>query len=390
MARKNKLEQAKDKSGKNIKNIYTLINASGHTEYYTSFMLDGTSYQKKNLTKRYPTAITPTKAVAALESAKTDLRNGINPFQDNSKGEKVRDIVLKQIKEKKPKTKAKDNTHYKRSLELFYYIYIDPIIGHLRLEKVQRKHALQILGSLEDNTKSFKLILNVLMFKIFEDEFRARRIDTNPFYELDYGTHKPKEGFDTRLNEPMEDVAKKLYKTTLDFNLSHRLLFLMSIMVVRRIGELFQLKYSHINQYSDGSWYVIATEDITKTGIIEKYPLPKEVVELLPENILDSEYQNEQLFRFAYSGMFLKQSKLIKEADIKLNDGHKITSHDNRYLFISILASLGIDTDVADRCLSHNNKKHIKQIYLETPFENRKKIFEKWWEFLRTVKLLKE
>ncbi|MBT5934123.1 hypothetical protein [Sulfurimonas sp.] len=205
-------------------------------------MLDGMSYQKKNLTKRY-NAKTPTQAIAALESAKTDLRNiNINPFEDNSKGEKVKDIVLKQIKEKKPKTKTKDNTHYKRSLELFYYNYIDPIIGHLRLEKVQRKHALQILGSLEDNTKSFKLILNVLMFKIFENEFRARRIDTNPFYELDYGTHKPKEGFDTRLNEPMEDVAKKLYKTTVTFNLSHRLLFMMSIMVARRIGELFQLK----------------------------------------------------------------------------------------------------------------------------------------------------
>ncbi len=40
-----------------------------------------------------------------------------NPFEDNSKGEKVRDIVLKQIKAKKPKNKAKDNTHYKSSLE---------------------------------------------------------------------------------------------------------------------------------------------------------------------------------------------------------------------------------------------------------------------------------
>jgi hypothetical protein len=54
-----------------------------------------------------------------------------------------------------------------------------------------------------------------------------------------------------------------------------------------------------------------------------------------------------------------------------------------RHLFISILASLGIDTDVADRCLSHNNKKNIKQIYLDIPFEKRKKIFEKWWDFLR-------
>ncbi|WP_457747982.1 hypothetical protein [Sulfurimonas sp.] len=51
MARKNKLEIAKDKKGNNVKNIYTLVNSSGKTEYFTSFMLDGKSYQKKNLTK---------------------------------------------------------------------------------------------------------------------------------------------------------------------------------------------------------------------------------------------------------------------------------------------------------------------------------------------------
>jgi integrase len=384
MARKNKLEIAKDKHGNNIKNIYTLINASGHTEYYTSFMLDGISYQKKNLTKRYPTATTPTKAIAALESAKSEIRDGGNPFKDNSRGDKVRDIILKQIKAKKPLVEGKDNSRYLRSLELFYNNYIDPIVGHLRLDKVQRKHALTILNSLDGNTKSFKLLLNVIMFKTFEDAFRAGKINTNPFFELDYGKHKPKESFDIRLNEPMEVVARKLYNTAINFNLSHRLLFVLSIMLVRRIGELHQLKFSHIHQYSDGSWYVITTEDITKTGIKEKYPLPKEVVELLPENILDTEYKNDQLFRFAYSGIFLKQAKLIKEANIQMNEGHKLTPHDNRYLFISILSSLGIDSDIADRCLSHNHTKQVKQIYLDTPYEKRKMIFEKWWEFLRT------
>jgi len=384
MARKNKLEIAKDKKGNNVKNIYTLVNSSGKTEYFTSFMLDGVSYQKKNLTKnKNYNATTITQAIAALESARTDLRNDINPFIDNTRGDKVKDIVLKQIKAKKPMNEAKDNSHYKRSLELFYDKYIDPIIGHLRLDKVQKKHVTIILESLEGNTKSYKLLLNVLMLKIFEDEFRAGRIASNPFYDLDYGKHKSKESFDTRFNEPMESIAKKFYKTALDFNLSHQLLFVMSIMTARRIGELFQLKYSHINKYSDGSWYVIATEDITKTGILEKYPLPKEVVERLPENILDAEYKDDRLFRFAYSGMFLKQVKLIKQADIKLNDGCKLTTHDNRYLFISILASLGIDTDIADRCLSHNNKKNVKQIYLDIPYEQRKIIFEKWWEFLR-------
>jgi len=72
-------------------------------------MLNGIPYQKKNLTKRYSTATTPTKAIAALESAKAEIRGGGNPFDDNSRSDKVRDIVLKQIKAKKPMNEAKDN-----------------------------------------------------------------------------------------------------------------------------------------------------------------------------------------------------------------------------------------------------------------------------------------
>jgi len=39
MARKNQLKIAKDKKDNTVKNIYTLVNASGKTEYLTSFML---------------------------------------------------------------------------------------------------------------------------------------------------------------------------------------------------------------------------------------------------------------------------------------------------------------------------------------------------------------
>ncbi len=126
MARKNQLKIAKDKKGNTVKNIYTLVNASGKTEYFTSFMLNGVSYQKKNLTKNINyNATTIKQATEALESAKVDLRNGKNPFIENVKGDKVRDIILKQIKAKKPLVEGKDNSHYKRSLELFYNNYID-------------------------------------------------------------------------------------------------------------------------------------------------------------------------------------------------------------------------------------------------------------------------
>jgi integrase len=375
MARKNDFVKTK------YSNIYSLARSNGSTDFYTNFMLDGISYQKKNLSEMFGVT-TAIQARDALHDLRAALRRGEDPFSEVDTF-KVKDVVLQSIKERKPKNKLKDNSHYKRSLELFYFNYIHPVIGHLRLDKVTRAHTEKILESLGNNTKSFKLTLNVLMFKIFEDKFRSGKIKSNPFYQLDYGSHEPKASFDIRFNEPMETVARKLYHSAQTIQGTHKLLFIMSIMTVRRIGELHQLKFSHINRYSNGDWYVIATKDITKTGIEEKYPLPDEVVKLLPSHILEDAYKDEPLFSFCYSGMFKKFSVLVKKANLQLNKGHKFTPHDNRYLFISILASQGIDSDLADRCLSHNNKKDIKQIYLDVPFAKRKEVFEVWWNFLR-------
>ena len=375
MARKNDFGKTK------YANIVSLKKANGKNDYYANFMLDGVSYQKKNLTKLFGVT-TAKQAHDELEGIKSDLRKGIDPFTSTG-GNTVKDIVLEHIAQKKPKNPKKDNSKYKRNLELFYYNYIHAVIGHLKLTKVKREHVEKILESLDGNSKSSKLQLNVLMLNMFEKEFRAGNIKSNPFYELDYGRHTKKASFDIRLNEPMELTAQKIYKSALTYRASHRLLFVMSIMCVRRIGEIFQLKYSHFNRYSNGEWYVIATEDITKTGVEEKYPLPKEAIELLPENVLDPELEDERLCTFSNSTMFTHYNKLTKQADIELNKGYTITSHDHRNLFISILASLGIDTDLADRCLSHENTKTTKQVYLDVPYAKRKEVFQTWWEFLR-------
>ena len=373
MARKNNFEKTK------YRNIFSLKNANDRAEYYANFMLDGVSYQKKNFSKLFG-CTTAKQASDTLEEVKTELRKGNDPFS-RANGLKVKDIVLKSIRDRKS---DKDNTRYKKSLTSFYNLYIHPVIGHLKLDKVNDNHVKKILESIDDLSKTRKLSLNVLMFKIFEDEFRKGNIRSNPFYNLDYGTHNPKASFDIRLNEPMEEVAKKLYRAVLEFPSKHKLILMMSIMLARRMGELHALKCSHIKQYTNGEYYVLATKDITKTGIEEKYPLPQEVIELLPSDILNKEYENEALFPFCYSGIYGKWNQLLKDANIELNSGHKLTSHDNRYLFLSILSAHGIDSDLVDRCLSHNNVKNIKQIYLDVGYEKRKEIFETWWGFLRS------
>ena len=371
MARKNEFHKEK------YIGIMSLENADGSTHFYANFMLNGVSYQKKNLTK-LRNAKTAAQARDELENIKSDLRDNKNPFDDLG-GDKVKDIILKSITNREPVGKT---SAYKKSLEGFYYNYIDPEIGHLFLGKVNDKHVEKIMKSLEGYKKEYKQNLQILMFKIFELEMRKGNIKHNPFYDLNYGKHRDKEDFDVRLNEPIEIVAKKLYKAALEYNPKYRLFLVMTIMLARRVGEIHKLKAGNIKRYMDGDWYILAKEDITKTVINEKYPLPYEIVNLLPNNILKEEYENQKLFDFSEAGISFNWNKLVKQAKIDINKGYTLTSHDSRKLFLSILSFRGTDSDLADRCISHK-KRGMKGVYLDVPYSIRKEIFEDWWDFLR-------
>jgi len=373
MARKHSFEKTK------YKNIFSLKNVAGRTEYYANFMLNGVSYQKKNFTKLF-NCTTAKQASDTLEEVKSKIRNGENPFNIASNRETIKSIVLEHINNKKPKGKP---TAYKKSLEGFYYNYVDPVIGHLKMEKVQDAHVDKIMKSISTYRREYQKNLQILMFKIFEKEFRKGNISHNPFYDLDYGKHWKVPDFDTRLNEPVEDTARKLYRAALEYNPKYRLFLLMTIMLARRVGEIHKLVYGNIRQFSNGEWYILAHSDITKTEINEKYPLPEEVVRLLPEDVLAQKNQEKRLFNFSTSGIPLHWKKLTQEAKVKINPGYKLTSHDCRKMFISILSFDGTDTDLADRCLSHSQT-GMKHTYLDVPFRVRKEVFESWWAFLRT------
>lgn len=371
MARKNDFVKTK------YPNIYSLETASGKKEFYATFKLNTKFHQKKNLTKMF-NATTAKQASDALEHLKSELRKDKNPF--NGSGDKVRGIVLEKIKNREPKNKM---SAYKKKLEGFYYKYIDKVIGHMKIEKVKDDDVKKIMKSLDGYKKEYKQNVQILMFRIFENELRKGNIRYNPFYDIEYGTHSNKADFDIRLNEPIEQVARKIYQTALEYESRYRLFFIMTIMLARRVGEIHKLKGGNIKKFSDGDWYILAKKDITKTEIDEKYPLPSEVVNLLPQEILDEEYENIHLFDFSESSISYNWNKLVKQAKIDINKGYTFTSHDSRKLFLSILAFKGIDTDLADRCISHK-KRGIKGVYLDVPYRIRKEIFEAWWDFLRS------
>ena len=362
-------------------NIYTNDSKSGVTQFLLSFELNNKRYQRKNITKLFGVN-TITKAKAKLEEIKTLIRLNEDPFSKNITKETVREIIKDQIASKKAKYTGKDNSNYKISLNIFYDKYIDDVIGHLKFSKVTSKHVNKILKNIEHLSNDRQGLLNVILYKEFETRFRSKEIDENPFYGIEFGKKSKKEKLDIRLNESLEQVAQKLYKNILDSNYKAKVLLLINLMCARRIGEIYDLTYNDIKEDDKGDFYILAHPHITKTSIYEKYPISSEIIELLPNDILDKCNSNKRLFDFHKNTIYLNYNKLIEKSRINFNNDFRITTHDSRNIFITLLVKQGYDSELVDACLSHS-KSDTKNIYLEVEYEKRKDIFEKYWKFLR-------
>lgn len=377
--RKNKLIKTDEE------NIYTCETKDGKTHFYLNFEFNNKRYQRKNITKLFKVK-TLKEAKKRFGAIVTSIEEGEDPFSSNVRKETIKDVVIDQIEKKKPKYKGKDNSNYKKSLEVFYYKYIDDVIGHLKFDMIRKNHIDEILKKMKHLSAERQGLLNVLLYNEFEKRFRKRAMEENLLYGLNYGSKVKKVKLDIRLNEKLEQVAQKLYTNIINSSYRTKLLLLINLMCARRIGEIYELKYQDIKIDDNGTYYVLAHPLITKTGIHEKYLLPKEAVELLPEDIHEVKNAKERMFKFHKNTIYLNYNKLIEKSKIKFNNDFKITSHDSRNIFISLLVKKGFDSALADGCLSHAAS-DTKGIYLEVGYEARHNMFEEYWNILRNIKV---
>jgi integrase len=364
-------------------NIYTFESKSGETQYFLSFELNSKRYQRKNITKLFGVN-TITKAKAKLEEIKTLIRSNEDPFSKNITKETVKEIIKEQIANKKAKYAGKDNSKYKESLNIFYDKYIDDVIGHLKFSKIATKHIKKILKNIEHLSNDRQGLLKVILYNEFEVRFRNKEILENPLYSIEFGKKSKKEKLDIRLNESLEEVVQKLYKTIIESDYRTKLLLLINLMCARRIGEVYELTYGDIKKDDKGNFYILAHPHITKTSIYEKYPIPSEVIELLPDDIFNKGSVKKRLFDFHKNTIYLNYKKLIEKSKIDFNNDFKITTHDSRNIFITLLVKEGFDSELVDACLSHS-KSDTKNIYLEVEYEKRREIFEEYWKIIRSI-----
>ncbi len=368
MARKNKLKNTRYPS------IKELEMADSSKNYIAIFSHNGTRYGERNLTKLFGVR-TAKQAFEQLQEIKSELSKGVDVF--GTKSEKVDDLVYKYL--------ATRSENYKKTSTFAYNKHIQPIIGHLMINKVTKQHLLTIKNNMEKLGLSPSTIkkAKTILTPVFKEAFNDEVIKRNVLDQVSMGGSTVKPALTDRLNEPLISAIRKIYKSALKQDDDYNAMFLISIMCARRSGEILQLRYEDI---VDGIVNVRAETTKTYKGyhpdvIVEKYPLPKEVLEIIYTGTGDVFKHYKRTYSDKYAEMIDLGTKLKLKP---LAKDYPIRSHDNRNFIISLQSKKYGRDFVGTACLSHTNKiADINARYHSIEFNDVVEVFEDYWEKLR-------
>ena len=387
-----------------IKSIYTKKDKHNQINYYLRLKHNGKNYGFKNLTKLFKVKNIESAIKKKIEIMES-LENGINPFDKIKKNQKITidDYFNEFIKEREKNASPKHIDGYK----WFYNKHIKPLYGHFNPKNIKSSDIhIMLDGTLNNiqwrSIKMFQYIMKSIFNRAIYDGVIKREL--NPMDEpsvkqkLDIRVKQNKVKITDRLKGDLKDAAKAIYNEIMNVKIDKKkklwllhfqtkTALLLTFMVSRRRGEVNKLRWYHIDEEDK---IIYADETITKTDIKESYPIPNEVMELIKElkKIKGEVSENDLIFDLMgdhnQTYMFNKIVKdLIKKGKIKYKfKDTKITLHNIRDIFVTIMAKETNNPYLADRCLSHI-RKDVMGTYLDISDEERYKVFYRYWEILR-------
>lgn len=347
--------------------VYYKFSKSLQKQYIVRFKHLGKRYPDKNFTTLFG-ATTAKQASNMLYEIKSALSKGEDPFKKHTKTT-VDDYFDRYI----TTIRGKD-TYIKQT---YYDKHIKPLIGKTSIEDVEEKHILKILNSktLKDLSHRTKYTTKMILDPIFKRSIKDDKRLHNPLDDIKFQKTTEKKALQSRLVDNYKDVAHSIYNDVIKIeDINMRIFLLIALMTARRRGEILKLQWENI--YNNK---VFAPSSATKTNINDEYPLPTEVTELLKS--LDVEKTGD-IFTFKKDRPTRNFTALIKKSDIQLVKDENFTLHDTRHLFMSIMSNETNNPILVDKCISHANKS-IMDTYLSFTYENRKVVFEQYWEILR-------
>lgn len=352
-------------------------NVNGVVCYFARFKFKNKLYPFLNLTFKYGVR-KPKEAFEKIQVLKSELRSGINPFsKEKNEEKKIGELWDFYIENKK--NELAENTI--KSYSKFYKKWLEPSLKNKKLSEVSENDLILIFEKgLKNNGSSNKKNLKKILMPIFkvglEKEYIKKNILENDFFKFKKEVKKQK--ISQRTNLRHLEIAQKLYKT-IDLYESQfkkqreelKIFLYLFLMTGHRYGELLKLEKENIVLEEQK---IKVFKDITKTNIITYFPFPQECCDFFTKIDAGKVFKNIE-----YGAIY----GIFKRLKNKANLGFELSAHEIRNLLLNSLIALGVDSSLVNRaCLDHNQDE-VFEAYLDIDFEQKKKIYEIYWENLR-------
>lgn len=371
MSRKNNLKKTKYTS------IYEIIADDTTKQFIARFSYLGKNYGERNFSNLFGVR-TAKQAFEKLQEVKVDIaKYGNNPFQ-----KKVKLTLNAQfevfIETKINKTKYGNKYHLTSS----YNKLLKDTLGDKDIDEITHIH---IQNLLDKNMKGLsnrrKIDVRNILKPIFLKAIKDEIIKHNPIDDVTFEKPNIKSEITYRVVTNLEEVVQELYQVIMKLtNVEDKIILLIGLMLARRRGEISKLDYSYIKDDK-----IFVPTIITKTATTDEYPLPIEVLNLIPQlKTYQKGTKNKegQLFLFNSQRPSYQFEKIVKSSSIEFTEDNNITFHDTRNLFSSIMSPITSNPPLVDRCLSHSQSS-IMTTYMSFGYESRKEVFEKYWDIVR-------
>lgn len=350
-------------------NVYEKLSTQNQKQYMVRFKHLKVTYPLKNFTTLYG-CTTAKQTHNKLYEIKLLISKGKNPFEKS-----VTHTVDSYFERYISTTKGHD--YYNKST--YYNKHIRPLIGNKLIENIEEKHIYNILNSktLKDMSERTKFRLKEILNPIFQRVIRDGKRTNNPFEYIKLKKTTEKKPLHSRLVTDKVEVTRIIYKEILQIeDIELKVFFLISLMTARRRGEILKLKWCDI--YGDK---VFVDKTTTKTSIDDEYSLPHQVLNLL--NCMKKNESNSNIFTMKKDRPTRVFTKLIQNSHIELVKDEKLTLHDTRHLFMSIMSVHTQNPILVDKCISHSHRSNIMDTYLSFSYQQRKEVFEEYWKIIR-------
>jgi len=362
----------------------------GEEEYRISFKILGDEDTKKYKYYKYLNVSKElgvkklSDAISARKQAIKNVKKGLDPFF-KPKALSLDKAVEIYLSHRKSTNNKKDYNIYNK--------HIKPLIGGIWVQRITIDDVQTVVENMEKNGSAFASIKRALVTPISAlnskhlKNYNPNKLDLK---ELTYANReKDKPSIDERISTDLKSLARVLYSSISSIeDIEKKLYLLITLMCVRRTGEVNLISYSDID---NNDKTINARYDTTKTSIREMYPISEEITSLLQLHIekkgLD---KNDSIFSYkqrAYSDEFNRiMNDLIETNQVaikSLYSKYPYGQHDHRTLIATLLNSKYSEDFIGKNILSHKKSSSSDRKYSKATLQFKRDILSEYWEILR-------